>query len=266
MWWWNAHGSNNAKPVFSPSCQDQRTGNQHIQPVKYTKPIETERVYRFQISIMGGPNGWSKHYQDKVLIASVGPPKALQVTADDDVLFDFAFFHGGAGDSYAAEHDCFARIGNIRCWSGDAADTGDGSGGNGGDGGDGGETLPPDPGPTPPTPTDDPSSRFSIAVGETKVLEAIFWDDKIFPPKKIEVTAPVKWSASPGGSLSWGASLDPMSQRIKVTGKTASKAATCFATDPKTGTKSEIMIFDVTETKTATTIRKGKVSMSELDE
>jgi hypothetical protein len=117
MIWWNGNGSNYGRPVFSPSCQDQRSGSQHIQPVVYTDPVECERVYRWRIQIMGGPEGFAKYWQDGNLIAQVGP-KALQVAADDDVYFDFAFFAGGNADQ-APRWDSFARHGNILIWSGE---------------------------------------------------------------------------------------------------------------------------------------------------
>jgi hypothetical protein len=44
MWWWNANGSNHAHPVLSPSCQDQETGNQHIQPIRDDICLEMVRI------------------------------------------------------------------------------------------------------------------------------------------------------------------------------------------------------------------------------
>jgi hypothetical protein len=118
MWWYNANGSNNAHPVFSPSCQDQRSGDQLIQPVKYTKPYETERVYHFKVQIFGGPDGHASYWQDGVKIADSIEGHELLVTPEDDVLFDFAFFAGG-GATNACRWDSYARHGNIKCWSGD---------------------------------------------------------------------------------------------------------------------------------------------------
>jgi hypothetical protein len=37
MIWWNSHGSHKTNFVFNPSCQDQRTGNQLVQPVVYSR-------------------------------------------------------------------------------------------------------------------------------------------------------------------------------------------------------------------------------------
>ena len=142
MIWWNAQGSNHAKPVFSPSCQDQRTGNQLIQPIKYSKAIVLDQVYKFRIQMQGGPSGFAKYWitypgeNTETLLAEVGKQN-LQATANDDVLYDFAFFSGGAGDAYSFPKDCYARHGGIRYWSGEAywtADAGNGGSGGGGDG------------------------------------------------------------------------------------------------------------------------------------
>jgi hypothetical protein len=120
MMWYNANGSNNAHPVFSPSCQDQRSGDQYIQPVVYTKPIVLEQVYHWKIQIFGGEEGWAKYWLNNDLLATSIPGQHLQVTPEDDVLFDFAFFAGG-GATNACRWDSFARHGNVKCWSGEGA-------------------------------------------------------------------------------------------------------------------------------------------------
>lgn len=252
MVWWNAHGSNNAKPVFSPSCQDQRSGNQWIQPVVYTAPIQCERVYHWEIEMKGGDNGYAKWWLDGQQIAAAGP-RYMQAWNDDDVLFDFAFFHGGSGASYASTKDCFARHGNVHFRSG----TRD-SGGNGGNGGETGPN-PPDPGPT-PEPEPEPTSAFSIAVGETKQFEASFYDDKVYPPKLIVPVGPVKWTATPN-PLRWGYGEDPWST-IEITGK---EVGTCevYATDAATGISTEPITVEVTAAPREPTIRSGKLVLVE---
>jgi hypothetical protein len=79
----------------------------------------------------------------------------LQVTFQDDVLIDFAFFSGGNNPDNEPEHDSFARHGGIRYWSGEAywaEDTGNGGDTGTGEGGGGS-------GPTPPT------GSFTINMG-----------------------------------------------------------------------------------------------------
>jgi hypothetical protein len=118
MHWWNAYGSNKPHPCFAPSCQDQRTGNQLIQPTKYTPPLAVEQVYHFKIE---GRNGdasiaYAKYWQDGNLIAEV-TGKFMQVDNEtDDLIVDFAYFSGGTAES-APNHDCYARVGNIRYYS-----------------------------------------------------------------------------------------------------------------------------------------------------
>lgn len=155
MMWWNGSGSNypppGGTPVFSPSCQDQRTGNQLVQPAKYSERIELNRIYKFRFQIQGGDNGWAKYWLDDTLFAETGQ-KFLQVSPNDDVLYDFAFFSGGASHpDNETEWDSYARHGGIRYWSGEeywAADnTGNGEGGGG------------DTGPNPPT------GNFTINMG-----------------------------------------------------------------------------------------------------
>lgn len=116
MWWYNANGSNHEHPVFSPSCQDQRSGHQLIQPPRYTKPIVTEQMYKFRIRLEGGPYGMAEYFQDDVLIGRT--ECAMLVSSSDDVIFDFAFFAGGATPDFAPTHDSYARHGGVRMWSG----------------------------------------------------------------------------------------------------------------------------------------------------
>lgn len=119
MIWYNGNGSNYQKPVYSPSCQDQRSGSQHIQPVVYTAQIVLEQIYHWKIQIRGGNDGFANFWLGGEKIASVGP-KFLQVDAEtDNVIFDFAFFAGG-GQNQACRWDSFARHGNVRCWSGES--------------------------------------------------------------------------------------------------------------------------------------------------
>jgi hypothetical protein len=146
MIWYNGNGSNYQNTKFSPSCQDQRSGDQLIQPVKYSSPIELERIYHWRVQIQGGPNGFAKYWLDREPLATSIEGQALQVSEGDDVLFDFAFFAGG-GQVQACRWDSFARHGNIRCWSGEAAEGG---------GESGSET------PTPPSPDSDSGLRVTV--------------------------------------------------------------------------------------------------------
>jgi len=255
MWWWNAQGSNHPKPVFSPSCQDQRSGNQLIQPVKYTKPIELGRIYKFGISLHGGPNGMAEYYQDDVLIASVSN-KSMMATATDDVIFDFAFFSGGDGKAYALPKDCYAQHGGVHYWSGTYA-----SGANGG-------TPPnPQPEPIPPEPTppspDSATSPFSLAVGEKKIFQAKFIDNMQYPPKEVEPGGAVKWSLDPN-VVTWGPGTDPMYKGIQVTGKTAASGAKLKAQDPVSGIWTEEIKVDVTSTPRTDKIRTGTMTVEPL--
>jgi hypothetical protein len=154
MMWWNGSGSNyppaGGTPVFSPSCQDQRSGNQLIQPAKYSRRIELDKIYKFRFQCMGGDNGWAKYWitypgdTEETLFADTGK-RFLQVTPEDDVLIDFAFFSGGATHpDNETEWDSFARHGGVRYWSGEAYWEDTGNGGDTGTGGGGGTT------PTPP--------------------------------------------------------------------------------------------------------------------
>lgn len=123
MPWWNAYGSMKSKPCFNPSCQDQRSGDQLVQPVVYWgSPLELDRIYRWKIEIMGGPppQSYAKYWIDGELIAHVHD-KLLQVTADDDVIIDFAYFAGGPIES-APTVDQYGRMGSIRYYSVGAAE------------------------------------------------------------------------------------------------------------------------------------------------
>lgn len=163
MMWWNSHGSKKDKECLNPSCQDQRTGNQLIQPVVYTPRIVIDAIYKYRIQMIGGPDGWAKYWVTypgdtaETKLAEV-TGKDLMATAEDDVLIDFAFFSGGASTAYSPEWDSYARHGGVRYWSGEAyweADTGNGDGGNGGG----------DTGPTPP------SGEFTITIeGKTYLV------------------------------------------------------------------------------------------------
>ncbi len=152
MFWWNSHGSKKDNECMNPVVQDQRSGNQLVQPVVYTKRIETNKLYKFRIQMRGGPDGFCKHWitypgdaKETQLTDVKG--KNLMATAEDDVLYDFAFFSGGASTAYSPAHDSYARHGGIRYWSGEAYWAGDDTGNGEGGSGEGG-------GPTPPVPTD----------------------------------------------------------------------------------------------------------------
>jgi hypothetical protein len=240
MWWYNAQGSNHANPVFQPSCQDQATGNQLIQPSnKYSKPFKTETLYKFRIQMKGGPGGFAKYWitypgeTTETLIADTGT-KDMKATATDDVLIDFAFFSGGSGPAYEPEWDSYARHGGVRYWSGEAeagnGDTGSGEGG----------------GTTPPTPPAGQTSRYSVAVGEVKIFRAHFLDTAFSPPKDVPAGANVVWSLTPN-LVSWGAEAGPNWSAIQVKGKTAGGPCVLIATDPSTGLSTEPVNVDVTE-------------------
>jgi hypothetical protein len=143
MFWWAGSGSNYGNEKFFPTCQDQASGNQLVQPVKYGPKIVDEQLYKLRIQCMGGPQGWASYWIDDQLIAETGT-KNLMHDAKDDVFFDFAFFSGGSGANYAPEHDSFARHGGVRYWSG-AAYWVDDEGGNGGESGEGGGGSTPQP-------------------------------------------------------------------------------------------------------------------------
>ncbi len=140
MWWWNCSGSNYKAPCFAPSCQDQRTGTQ-LQKPTYTAPIVHEQIYKMRLQIQGGPDGFAKYWQDDVLIYEVPRPTFMQVSPDDDVIYDFAFFSGGADARYTPAYHSYARHGGVRYWSGETYWEGNGDEGSGGGGGTG---------PTPP--------------------------------------------------------------------------------------------------------------------
>jgi hypothetical protein len=117
MWWYNGNGSLYQAGKWSPICQDQRSGDPKIKPSQYSPDvIKVETLYKFRVQVMGGPDGFANYwYNDQPLASSV--PGLLQVTPQDDVLFDFAFFAGG-GENQACRWDSFARHGSIHCWSG----------------------------------------------------------------------------------------------------------------------------------------------------
>ena len=132
MIWWNSHGSKKDNECFNPSCQDQRSGNQLVQPVVYSKRIETNKIYKFRIQMKGGPDGFAKYfvtYPGDTAETALGEVKGknMMATAQDDVLYDFAFFSGGASPAYSPEHDSYARHGGVRYWSGEAYWAGEGT-------------------------------------------------------------------------------------------------------------------------------------------
>jgi len=144
MMWYNGNGSLYQKGKFSPSCQDQRSGDQLIQPAQYGPVIATNQMYHVKIRIHGGPDGLAEYWIDDSFSATSIPGRLLQVTADDDVLYDFAFFAGG-GATNACRWDSYARVGNIHCWSGTD---------------DWAQVIPPDPGPGPdPSP---PPGQYQV--------------------------------------------------------------------------------------------------------
>jgi len=117
MFWWTGNGSNYQKTRWTPTCQDQRSGNQYIQPTVYGPLITFDQIYHFKIQILGGPQGHASWWLDDVKLADSIAGQALQVTPEDDVIFDFAFFAGGATPAYAPRWDSYARHGNVRCYS-----------------------------------------------------------------------------------------------------------------------------------------------------
>lgn len=245
MIWFNSHGSHKDNECHNPSCQDQRTGNQLIQPVVYSKKIVTNAVYKFRIQCKGGPGGYAKYWitypgeKTETLLGDTGI-KDLQVTFQDDVLYDFAFFSGGASPAYSPEHDLFARHGGVRYWSGEAYWAADGT------------TPPVEPPVTPPveppvTPPSGNTSRYSIGLGETKIFRAHFLDTSVFPAKEVPPGAAVKWSLSPN-NVSWGVEAGPNWSGIQVKGKTVGGPCVLIATDPSTGLKTEPVNVDVTQT------------------
>jgi hypothetical protein len=117
MMWYNGNGSLYQNGKWSPSCQDQRSGDQMIKPAQYGPLIVTNQMYHIRIRIHGGDNGLAEYWIDDSFHATSIPGAHLQVTPDDDVLYDFAAFAGG-GAVQAPRWDSYARNGTIRCWSG----------------------------------------------------------------------------------------------------------------------------------------------------
>jgi hypothetical protein len=76
MFWWNSHGSKKDNECLNPVIQDQRSGNQLVQPPVYSKKIITDKIYKFRIQMRGGPDGFVKHWKnsrtDPVLSRRVG--------------------------------------------------------------------------------------------------------------------------------------------------------------------------------------------------
>jgi hypothetical protein len=182
---------------------------------------------------------------DDVLVASVSG-KAMKLDANDSVYFDFAFFSGGSGPNYAPEHDSYARHGSVRFYN-VAANGGAGGGGGGGNGGG--------------TPTE-PSERFSLAVDETKIFQAVFRDAYSYPPRDLTAGGPVIWKLDPN-LVSWGAGMDANFQGIQVRGRTLGKA-TLIATDPGTGTVTEPITVEVTQTPHVEQINSGVCTVEPL--
>jgi hypothetical protein len=240
MIWWNSHGSKKDNECVMASCQDQRSGNQLLQPIVYSKKIVTNALYKFRIQMRGGPaaQAFAKYfvtYPGETAETPLGEVKGkdMMATATDDVIYDFAFFSGGASTAYSPEWDSYTRHGGIRYWSGESA-TGNGDEGSGGDGDI-----------TPPTPPAGATSPFSIAVGETRVFRARFFDTSVSPPKEIPAGGTVKWSLSPN-NVSWGAEAGPNWSAIEVKGKTAGGPCTLIATDPSTGISTVPVQVDIT--------------------
>jgi hypothetical protein len=267
MWWWNSHGSKKDNECLNPIIQDQRSGNQLVQPVVYTKKIVLDQIYKFRIQMKGGPDGFVKHWitypgdAQETLLSDV-KGKNLMATATDDVLYDFAFFSGGAVPAYSPEWDSYARHGGVRYWSGEAywasgdvpvpPDTGNGGGG-GTDGGGG----------TTPTPPAGATSRYSLAVGETKIFRARFWDASASPPKEMPAGAAVKWSLEPN-LVTWGQEMSPNWSAIQVKGKTAGGPCVLIATDPSNNLSTTPINVDVTETPRIPGANEGICSVEPL--
>jgi len=269
MWWWNDYGSNKGKTCFAPSCQDQRSGNQLIQPVKYTPPLKTNFIYKFKIEMRGGSSShaYAKYWQDSgdgyVLVASVSG-KEMMATDTDDVIFDAAYFSGGQAES-APNIDCYARCGGIKIYS---------VGSNGGSTGATGSTGPTGPtgatgstgttGATGSTGATGPNemSKYSLAVGETKLLRATFWDDKQYPPKEITPSGAVKWTMNPN-VVNWGDGHDPNWASIEVSGKTVGTGEV-YATEPSSGIRTETISVDVTSQPRPDQVRTGHLDLVQI--
>lgn len=262
MWWWNAYGSNKPHPCFAPSCQDQRSGNQLIQPVKYTPALATERVYHFKIEARNGDasTAYAKYWQDNNLIASVSG-KFMQVDNNsDDVIFDFAFFSGGTAES-APNRDCYARVGNVRIYSVDAENGATGSTGPTGPTGATGSTG--STGATGATGAPGPHNKYSLAVGQTKIFKAMFWDNSVLPSKLIVPQGPVKWSLEPN-NVSWGEQAGPNWSAIQVKGKTVGEGSVLVATDPASGVSTKPVLVDVTQEPRESKITTGICEVEDL--
>lgn len=233
MWWANGNGSNYppAGPKWFPSVQDQRSGNQLLQPVVYGPKIETNRIYRLKIEMWGGSSShaYAKFWCDGQLIGSVSG-KSMENSDDDHVYFDFAFFAGGGDQWYAPEHDSYARHGNIRCYSV-------------------GSEIPVEPPVEQPPPVDQPppsaEPAYRLAVDEVGIFRARFWDESIIPPIEVPAKGDVKWSLTPN-NVSWGPQVgDAHWQAIEVRGKTPGKCS-LTATDPATGIATKPIPVEVT--------------------
>lgn len=226
MIWFNSHGSKKDNECHNPSCQDQRSGNQLIQPVVYSKKIVTDAIYKFRIQMRGGPDGFAKYWitypgdQTETLLGECHG-KNMMATATDDVIYDFAYFSGGNDPAYSPEWDSYARNGGIRYWSGEAYWAEEGNGG--GDTIDGG-------GGTEPTPPVGATTPYHFAVDETRIFRAKFLDNDTL--QEIPAQGDVTWNLNPN-IVTWGAQAGPKWSALKVVGKTPGKAM-LVATDPVT--------------------------------
>jgi len=244
MWWWNGHGSNYPPtgPKYSPSCQDQASGNQLIQPPGYSEKLNTNQLYRFKLAMKGGQGGWCKMWKDGTLLSQESNT-LMQYSADDDVYLDMAWFSGGSGPDYATEYDCYALSGDWKWYTEDYANGGStgttgatgstgatGATGSTGSGGVTGAT-----GATGPSPSGD--AAYVIAVGEQRTLKATFWDTNVIPPRQITPEGPVKWQMEPN-LVRWGAEAGPNWSAIYVVGQTVGEGY-AKAWDPATGIESE---------------------------
>lgn len=117
--WRSDRGTNN-KP-FVPCIQDQRNGNQYIQPVYYTKPnIVFGQWYHWRYQMLGGPQGFCKFWLDGVFLDTTTTSMGNSQQGDN-VFIDMGFWAGG-GEGSGPPTEFWTRNDNVKVYTGDAPD------------------------------------------------------------------------------------------------------------------------------------------------
>lgn len=113
--WGSTVGAQN-KP-FNPIVQNQQSPSsfpsEFVSPSFNTANIQANRRYKWRYQIMGGPNGWAKHWLDDVPLNTTVTTLG-NTTPADSVMLEVGFWAGG---TIANATDSWGRCYSMRVWT-----------------------------------------------------------------------------------------------------------------------------------------------------